>query len=1229
MSKATFSLPKDIYLKINKLANKSEHATFIILLSGIHFILNRYTNEVEITTFMPVTNWMSRESSIDSLLPIRSTFCNGITFKQLIQHIKKSASKFTKESMDPYNVAEDILKDDTNKSNIILVSYNEIHNSSYQTTVNCEYKFEFELLHESLELTIIYGDSLEKQYIDRMFAHMVRYFKIVMENPDAILSEVDILSEEERRRIIEGFNNGQPIFNVNKSIKELFEEQVEKTPNDIAVVFQKEHLTYRELNNEANKLAWTLKANGVNSNSIVGLLFERSINMIVGIMATLKAGGAYLPIDPSQPEDRIKYILEDSKASMLLTQTEFLGRSAFVKKTLNLDDKRVFSGNLDNLDKVSTCRDLAYVIYTSGSTGTPKGTLVEQYGVIIVVKLTNYLEINSEDSVIQLSNYAFDASVLDIFGALLNGARLVIPSREEIYDWKKLGELIKEEISIAVMTTSLFNSLVEMNLECFNNVKKILFGGERISTNHVKKALIALGKNKIIHVYGPTESTIFSTYYPINEIAWDDINIPIGKAVANTKLYVLGRNKEIQPIGVPGELYISGDGLARGYLNNERLTSENFIDNPFEQGKKMYSTGDLVKWLENGMLEFIDRIDNQVKIRGFRIEIGEIENKLLMVENITHVAVLDKKDKNGAKYLCAYIVSNAEMNVSQLRKHLSTVLPEYMIPKFFVKLDKMPINQNGKIDRKYLYDYVEIPEYGADYIAPASIIQKRLSEIWSGILSVDKIGINNNFFEIGGNSLTASMLMLKIQKEFNVHISMKDIFDNLTINNIEQYINNKRRSAFQVINVAERKDFYLASSQQRSMYVSNMLSENSTVYNIVRAENIFGEINVERLEMAFRELIKRHEALRTSFHLINGEINQKIHDEVEFALDYLELQGKEIDHIIKRFNKPFELKKAPLIRIGILQINQNNHILIINIHHIIADGISMGIIMKEVSMLYEKKELNKIELNYKDYSEWRTKLEKSDFIKNQQDYWVNMFKNNIPLLEMPLDYPRPNVKVLRGDCVYFTAGEHLTDKLNKFALENNVTLFMVLLTAYNLLLAKYTSQEDIIIGTPIAGRNYLDLTNIVGVFINTLAMRNYPNSNKSVKDFLSEVRKNCIEAYDNQHFSFERLVEELNISRENIRNPIFDSMFVLQNTDIGSLDIQDLQSEIYRFNQKESMFDITLEGIPGNNDINFTLEYNTQIFSRRTSLKFVKNYIKIINIMLNSIDLKINQLKLD
>ncbi len=1240
-----FQLSHKLTLKIKELMAKTDSTLYMLLLAAYNVLLCRYSGQEDIIVGSPIAG----RSHVD-LEKVIGMFVNTLIMKN--QPVgTKSFINFLKEvkenSLEAYENQDyqfemlvdklDLQKDlsrnpifDTvfalqNKKNGERV-LEDLRFIPYQHS-NQTVKFDLSLYayegSEKLYFNMQYRTSLfMRSTIERMAEHYINILKCIVENPEVLLEEIEMVPEEEKQKLLVSFNNTETLYPIKKTIAQLFADEVQKRLNGIALIFNDQKMTYQELDVKSDQLAGYLQSKGVGPGQPLALMLERSFEMIIGILAILKTGGAYLPIDPAYPESRITYILNDSNAKLILTQPEFVGKVQSNIEVIDLTDENIYIRN-HQIKSSCTSSDLAYIIYTSGTTGRPKGNLVTHYNVTRVVKETNYIQITDTDRILQLSNYAFDGSVFDIFGALLNGATLVLIDKDTILDPRKIASFIKEyEITLFFVTTALFNNLVENNIKALKDVRKVLFGGEKVSVSHVEKALNYLGKGRLIHVYGPTESTVFTTYYPIDTIDLRRETIPIGRPIANTEVFICSENSHLQPIGVVGELCISGNGLVRGYLNQPDLMAEKFVQNPYKEAR-MYKTGDLARMLDDGNIEFIGRKDQQVKIRGFRIELGEIEAQMLKHKLIKEAVVIDKIDTDGNKYLCAYMVIDDSSSV-EIRTYLKKELPDYMIPSYFITLEKMPLNPNGKIDHKALPEPKEGFNTDREYVSPVNETEEILAEIWSEVLGVEKISTLDNFFELGGHSLKATTFVARVYKELKVELPLREVFKIPTIKELAQYIDQTEKTTYLGITKVKDCDFYPLTSAQKRMFALNQLDENSITYNIPGVMFIEGDLDINRLKDTFIILVNRHESLRTSFAIEEGTTVQKIHPEVDLDFSYVDADEAKVEELIKQFIRPFDLYKAPLFRVKLVKVS-GRYLLMNDLHHIIADGVSLTILTDELIRLYNGQKLSDISIQYKDFAVWQEEFLKSDKMVREEEYWLEVFAGEIPLLNLPYDYPRPVVMGYVGDRLNFTIDRNLSDQLNQLASKSGTTLFMVLLAAYNLLLARYSGQEDIIIGTPIAGRPHADLEKIIGMFVNTLALRNQLNLTKSFTQFLAEVKENTLRAYENQDYQFEMLIEKLNLKRDLSRNPLFDTMFSLEN--IGKMnkesELTDLKFIPYQFENKTSKFDLSLSATETYRGIALNLEYSTELFKHSTIERLAQHFSNLLQSIVRNPDLPI------
>ncbi|MCP4152142.1 MAG: amino acid adenylation domain-containing protein, partial [bacterium] len=855
-------------------------------------------------------------------------------------------------------------------------------------------------------------------------------------------------------------------------------------------------LTYREINKKSNQLATLLREKGVEPDVFVGITAQRSITTIIGIIGILKAGGAYLPIDPDYPEARQQFMLEDSSTTILLTAASPDKAALFHKEhqeIINIEE--VVASNAGGAEPVNREPQAgsAYLIYTSGSTGRPKGVVVEHANVVRLVKTgpetqpgdapaqekgeNSYIQFQPLDRLLQTGSIAFDASTFEIWGPLLNGAGLVLPRKETLLNYDELTLLLKKNnINIMWLTSAMFNLLAASDWysELFCGLETLLVGGDILSHAHIKRVCTAFPRINVLNGYGPTENTTFSTTFSITAGFWKDAEpgkrIPIGSPIPNSYAYIVDKNNIPTAVGIPGELLVAGDGIARGYLNRPELTAEKFIKNSWQDSlsspitnNHLYRTGDLARWLPDGNIDFLGRIDLQVKIRGFRIEPGEVENQLLSHEKIKEAIVTFKRDKDDNNYLTAYYTQNHRdsgsnspqplISIALLRDFLSEKLPDYMIPAYFISLEKLPLTPNGKIDKKALPEPGETARIFSEFKAPTNETEKKLATIWQEVLGMKQIGITDNFFEIGGHSLKAINMISQIKKTFQVDLPLAVLFEKPFIADQARYISNAVTSHFTAITAVEKKDFYPVTAAQKRMAALNSLAPESVNYNIPDALLIKGEPSKIYFKEAFQKLITRHESLRTSFHLIDGNTVQRVHspERTDFRITFSERRTKssapeqETGEALSNFLRPFTLSRAPLMRVELVKLEEQKHIFLFDMHHIICDGESMGILVKEFSALYAGRELSPLTLQYKDYAAWQNRFMKSGNLLKQKKYWLEKFSGEIPVLAILTDYPRPPVQSFEGETLVFKIDEPLTVKLKELTENHGTTLYITLL----------------------------------------------------------------------------------------------------------------------------------------------------------------------------------------
>ncbi len=1311
-------LSNDLTLGIKELAMNEKTTLGVIFYTLWGIILHKYNNLEDIIFGTTVSG---RPAEIIGVEQMVGLFINTVPLRIIGQGTDSISQLFARvqemiqaRRLYEYTPLQEIKtyselnsKEDIFDSIVVIENYpldDRIKNStpelticSYSITEQTNYPLTLEIsIFEELKLNFIYNRRFfEQSTIKRLLNNLVHLSTIVSADPEISLSQISLLTEAEKRQIMEVFNNTRVQYPREKTIGQLFAEQVERTPENLAVVYHDRRLTYRELNQRTSELAEILREQGTGPDRVVGLMLDRSIEMIVGVLAIIQAGGAYLPIDIDYPEERVQFMLEDSQAGLLLGQIEFFAKPNFPDEMFTFECLELFNlkfclgtresearPNIDShIEFINKPNDLAYIMYTSGSTGKPKGVMIEHLNINRLISNSNMLRVTEEDRILQTGSLAFDASTFEIWGALLNGAALYLVDKEEILSADCFAQLVNEyQITMIWLTAPLFNQLLEENPLIFKNLNTLLVGGDALSPRHINLVKARYPNLRIINGYGPTESTTFATYLPIEERY--TLNIPIGYPVSNTQVYILDKYHNLQPIGAPGELCIAGDGLARGYLNGPELTAEKFIPNPFGEGR-LYKTGDLARWLSDGKIEFLGRIDHQVKIRGFRIEPGEIESQLLSHPLVKEVVVVDKIDVRSTKYLAAYVVSEEEISGSDLRKYLSERMPDYMIPAYFVTLDKLPLTSNGKVNRKALPDVEPNLDSGPEYIAPATEIEKRLAVIWSEILGVNSIGINDDFFTLGGHSLKATQLVSKIKKEFNVNLPVKVIFQSSTIQELAEYIQQAGREAYFIIPQVPISEYYPVSSAQKRMYILNQLEPASTNYNITGTLKIEGQLNLLQLQYAICKLIQRHESLRTSFVVKGGKPVQIVHEDIDFTIKYISLSqsiqplelpkpksekeeslsitvafnfeqnsfattaadrewdtdccdqdckkeyGDEVFmEVIQHLIQPFDLQNAPLLRVGIIELAAEQYYLFFDMHHIISDGVSMGILTNEFVELYQGKELPELRVHYKDFTYWQQKFFQTDLLQKEEEYWLNLLSDDLPILDLQTDYPRPSIFNYAGARLEFQLEEELVSKLRELVRIQGVTVYMLLLAAYNILLARYADQNEVLIGSPIAGRAHNDLEQIIGMFVNTLVMRNNPVSSKTFSQFLAEIKINTLTAFENQNYQFEMLVEKLALNRDLSRNPIFDTLFTVQNAHSLELSIPGLRVSAQEYFHNVTKFDLALIAFESSDKLRFNLDYRTDLFKRTTIRRMADHYINILGEIVDNREILLGQIQM-
>nr|WP_262493035.1 non-ribosomal peptide synthetase [Myroides guanonis] len=1216
---------------------KEEGVTlFMLLLSAFKVLLSRYSGQDDICVGTPIANrtQLELEGMIGffvNMLALRSDLSGDPSFKDLLSRVKQTTLEGYDHQLTPFEKVVDrvITTRDMNVTPLFQVLFslqnegdnfeekdrglNDIIISGYEFD-NATSKFDlaFSVLESSngISLGINYCTALfDKTTIDRMLSQYQELLVSIVSNITLPINNISMLTQEEKHQLLDVFNNTDVAYPLDKTVVDLFTEQVKRTPNAIAVVYEQGELTYKELDNHSNQLAhYLLSNNNISTDSLIGVVLDRSEWLIISFLAILKTGAAYVPIDPNFPEERKTYIKKDSNCSIIV---DTLLLEAF---------KEDSSSYSDDLPEINISPDnLAYVIYTSGSTGKPKGVMIEHRNLVHLCfwhRLAYSVTAKSRSTL--FSGVGFDASVWEIYPYLLFGASLYPISEKFHYDLDKFSNfLIEHAITHTYMPTLLCESFVDKEISLPNII--VLTGGEVLHLN--KSSDITIYNN-----YGPTETTVVATNYKVLNTPTPMVKIPIGKPINNTQVYIMNEVQNLLPIGVVGELCIGGLGVARGYLNQEELTNEKFIVNPFKEDERIYKTGDLARWLPDGNIEYIGRKDDQIKIRGYRIELGEIENVLSSLPGVTQCCVLAKEDTHGAKRLVGYVVTNGDFNKEILQNHLKRSLPEYMVPQLWVTLEEMPLTSNGKLDKKSLPDPDNSELSSEEYVAPRNETEAQLAEIWQNLLGLEQVGIHDNFFELGGHSLLATRLVSMIRQELSIEISIRDVFEYTTISELSTQISKQSEVVLLPSIVAEERParIPLSFSQERLWFLDAL--QGSTEYHIPSVLSLEGALEVSILEQTLYEIVSRHEVLRSMLLSEEGIGYQKIISAEGWSLDRAIVSNELLleNNIAGYLNKPFNLSKDYKLRACLYTLGNDKYVLACVFHHIASDGWSGGILNNEFLELYSALQsgrpvaLPELSLQYADYAIWQRKYLEGAVLEEQLSYWKSKL-SGASTLSLPTDYVRPPVQSNAGAGISVELGQKLGTSLSSICQQEGVTFFMLLLSAFKILLSRYSGQDDICVGTPIANRTHSDLEGMIGFFVNTLALRSDLSGDPSFKDLLAMVKQTTLEGYDNQLTPFEKVVDRVITTRDTNMTPLFQVMFDFQNVESNSAEVVEQGVGIkgvtlsnYAFDIVTAQFDIIFSVSESSNGISLGINYCTALFDKSTIDRMLLHYQELL-----------------
>ncbi len=1250
----SYKFDKEFSEKINRFINNHKITPYMLMFSAFSMILSIYTGQTDMVIGTAVSGRRDLElkdvvGMFVNILAVRVKIDDTMTIRAFLQYIKEKLIGAYENQDCQYdqllNELDEIRNLSRNGLYNVLINYITVDmdavsieglsvipkylNEKYaKTDLACD------IIDENGSYTAVfeYSTALYKRETIEALSQKFRYILMcLIDHEDEKIEQLTLISSEEADWLAHQLNNTSSKAPLEKTVIDIFEECVEKNGTNTAIVWNNRQISYLELNSMVNKMAEKLWERNVRHMDRVAVLLEQGLLQLVSILGILKCGAVYVPLDTENPDNRIQYILEDSCCNLLISSSKWINKvNGKVPYILEDSDYYESDGKMDltikfcHAPKESNGDDTIYIIYTSGTTGNPKGTLICHKGIVRLVKDCNQMSFEPTDRCLRLLNYAFDSSALEIFGALLNGASLFIGNKSEVSDISNLIKIIKDQkISILIITATLFQMIVDQDVTALKGLRKVLIGGETLSVSHIRRALEVTGSGKLINSYGPTETSVAACSYMIDSVPDNVVSIPIGKAISNTTIYLIDRFGRLVPPNAPGEIYIGGEGVASGYINNMDLTAEKFIANPYGDGL-LYRSGDLARRLLDGNLEYLGRMDEQVKIRGYRIETGEIEAAIKAIDGITDAVVVVREDGDDKK-IQAYYVSGNDIENDQIISGISGMLPHYMVPQYLMRLDVLPLTRNGKLDKKALPDIKIINT--RLYEAPGTCMEEMVTEMFKDILGIEQIGVNDNFFELGGHSLKATKLVNRIESETGIRISVIDAIKRATVKSIAALLEKRYESEVchevrASIQKAEEKSTYPMSSAQKRIYFIQMM-ERGTVYNISQCLRIYGEVSLDKLEEALIKMTERHEILRTSFVMDEGEPVQCILQECRMDFEYIKDFETEESVLINQLIQPFDLENPPLIRARLIK-RDSHHILFIDMHHIIGDGMSITTFTDEFCSFYNGWEVEYPARQYKDYSEWMITKD----ISKQKEYWINEFRDEVTLLDMPLDYPRPHKQSYNGATVFRKTGYILANGIKKFAKDTGSTEYMVFLATVMIVLSKYSRQEDIVVGSPISGRTHHDTEHMLGMFVNTLAMRGKPERNKKFSSFMEEIKEKCLKAYENQEYPFEELLENIDIKKDMSRNPLFDVMLVLQNNETRDYQLGEATVENVDIESKVAKFDLSFSISEGIECYDIFVNYCTDIYSKETAEGIIEHYMVVLEQVIKKNDMLLGEIEM-
>ncbi len=1168
-------------------------------------------------------------------------------YSPLVEVAKWSDIERGKEMFDSLLVYENypVSKTSLDESlNLRVSSACIIERTSYGLTVIAEVNLD-------LEIRIGYDSRYDGVTVSKMLTHMQELLSGIAADGNKRVGEMKMLSEWERHQIEVEWNDTAADHPAYNSVKDMFEQEARRRPDAVAVEMRGEQVSYGELNRRANRLGRYLRSKGVGVESKVGICVDRSIEMVVAVMGVLKAGGAYVPMDPGYPQERLIYMLKDSQIGILLTQREIvetIGAESIEIILLDADSPLIIRCSDENFESEVTPDNLAFILYTSGSTGRPKGVMNTHRGIFNrQIWMQETYPLIETDKVLQLASFSFDFSVWEILAPLSYGACVILPRPEGQRDSGYLIDLIIDRgVTIVHFIPSMLEAFLdEEDVKKCKSLRRVFSGGEALSFN-LQRRITSLLKAGFHNQYGPTEASIDVTYWDCEHDEKEEV-VSIGRPNANNRVYVLDSRFRPAAIGISGELYIGGVAVVRGYLNQPGMTAERFLPDPYsaEAGARMYRTGDLAKYLSDGRLQYLGRADNQVKLRGYRIEMGEIEAVIEQHERVKKSVVMAREEEGAGKRLVCYYTSEGEVSREELREHLGRKLPEYMVPGMFIEMEQMPLTANGKVDLRALPSAEQISNEVEDpYEQPCNAIEEIIAGIWSEVLRVSKVGVNDNFFKLGGHSILATQIISRVRKALRKDIELRSLFETPTVRGIARRIQELMQGSTDhqppQIEPATRNSILPLSFAQQRLWLLHQIEPDIFAFNIPQAIRLKGDLNVVVLGQALSEIVRRHEVLRTTFAVEQGQPAQVIHPHKPVCLPVIDIskwseakgQGELERLMIEDQLKPFDLVQGPLLRLHLVKLSDDDHVLLITMHHIVSDGWSVAIFNRELSTIYpalldgHSPQLPELRTQYADYAVWQRNWLQGEVLERQLSYWKKQLAETPPAAQLPTDCSRPTAQTYCGARKSLTLSKELSGMLKALSRREGVTLFMLLLAAFDVVIHYLTGQDDIVIGTNVANRNRIEVEGLIGFFVNQLPLRTQMSGNPGFRELMSRTRDVALGAYDHQDLPIEKLIDELRVKRDMSRTPLFQILIMTQNVPRSALTLPGLTLSYVQSYLETAKFDLLLEITDTGEELISSIEYMQDLFYPTTIARVLEQFERVLGAVIEEPNIKLDAL---